>query len=826
MAKANINSVRPYMGVNLLEDPSLLKEDEAVRTENLCYLPSGEFGKRLGIGPTTIRTVDGGVANNLLIPSFERAGVDAIFTTTTMSGVTEDGRQTVLVVGGGVSLGGLTAAVATPRRPMLVEVGDLVFVALGGALTQNKIVTRPFIGSDGIAVTNFSFAGTGNSELYPGVIIPYRQRVAYFNFGSGFENFGVMSDNRNLATSVNQNFETVGNSAKSTRSFIVGSRGGDRIVGGTEIALAEVGTPNSSALLVLREYSAYLLTGELAQTTDAGSYFGDLEVNRINIDCGCASNETITNTPYGVFWAGHDDVWFLQEGRTPIAVGTKIRPALTASPAADRWQWFAAYHDGIYRLAIQSPNGVDLEQWWLDLRNGVPRNFREARWFGPMTYKWQRLQDSAGQTGCFTMAPERRANRPSALYTVLPVTAPSFGGDPTQNCGLVQYDTTAGHDRSLQVTQGVPIFAGGLVRTGGNLVTATFDALNPHGFETGDIVNLDNLNLANIEGNFPAGQFVITRISDLVFTYVNIGANVTSGITHSFRKEGVSSFATVADASIQTMLISRELDFGDPMIDKLVTGVEINAFASVSAIVQPNVLLNGGDSTVPLNGNAVSDVPGEILANSRFRLDIDLLDATSLTTRKQSIGLFPPSTSRPVGSKLQLKLNDLPGYVVTEEMTTLKFFTGNRLVGPFTTRTATFTPQCFTDIRLFLNYVIAQCTAAVPGSNWAFHQLASENSRQVLLYPTSDTEVTFIFGNTGFLTSGVLMTLTDAEDLSNRLWGAMLGYNTLTDRPYDPGTLGGFNPIPTDYAVAWRSSAQINYGGIFLRVQPQRRRPK
>ena len=88
-------------------------------------------------------------------------------------------------------------------------------------------------------------------------------------------------------------------------------------------------------------------------------------------------------------------MWLFPQGQgIPFRVGSYIRAVLKETPAAQRYLWHAAYHDGFYRLAVISPgqgpndNSPCGEQWWLDLRDGPPRPHEEARWYGPMIYKF------------------------------------------------------------------------------------------------------------------------------------------------------------------------------------------------------------------------------------------------------------------------------------------------------------------------------------------------------------------------------------------------------------------------------------------------------
>lgn len=88
---------------------------------------------------------------------------------------------------------------------------------------------------------------------------------------------------------------------------------------------------------------------------------------------------------------------------------------------------------------------------------------------------------------------------------------------------------------SEQYTTGVSVFSnvGGLVRTGGNLVTVTTSA--PHGLTVSSIFTYV---LAPGEANFPAGNKTITITGASTFTYSEAGSNVASTAAESFTPIG------------------------------------------------------------------------------------------------------------------------------------------------------------------------------------------------------------------------------------------------------------------------------------------------
>lgn len=245
-------------------------------------------------------------------------------------------------------------------------------------------------GGGAVTITDFAFQGAGNEALRPAVAGIYRERFFYGNFGLGFESAFTFADPFQ-PTLIAPNALAING-----RYGLLNPNDGDRIVAGVE-TLQTGSAAVSSAFLVLKEFSAFLLTGEpeLADGTATGNPL--LVTNRMPVNCGCSSPATVCYTPYGIIWAGPDDVWFFPEGQIPFRVGTKIRPILQQSPANVRYRWHAVYHDGFYKLAVHSAgqgptdDSPCLEQWWMDLRSGPPQGgpdaWRMAHWFGPQMHK-------------------------------------------------------------------------------------------------------------------------------------------------------------------------------------------------------------------------------------------------------------------------------------------------------------------------------------------------------------------------------------------------------------------------------------------------------
>jgi len=384
-------------GVNLLDDPRRIRDDELVRAKNLVPYTKGMLRKRPGKAPVLAGArLNGAPAIAGFLSPF--AGHDLIVVQ--HAGANRGDLWFQEFTGtAGTSQNKIYENVIGDRAPVSFYYNGTLYILWGSDTaghTGVKFTAPDFPVTSATADSfKFSFNGTNNS-FSPGAACIYRNRVVYGNFGRGYEHYLVFSDPFDPLT--------IGNDVRAAngRSFAVGPADGDRIVALIEITQSEVGSPAQAALLVLKEFSAYIITGEPNLTTDTGDMLEDLSVSRISYDCGCSAASTVVNTPYGLFWASWDDVWFFARGSLPVRVGSKIRPALANTPKSMRHGWQAAYFNGFYRLAIFSAGqgpawstfptytqsiGTLGEQWWLDLRDGPPSNYQEARWWGPQIFQ-------------------------------------------------------------------------------------------------------------------------------------------------------------------------------------------------------------------------------------------------------------------------------------------------------------------------------------------------------------------------------------------------------------------------------------------------------
>lgn len=286
----------------------------------------------------------------------------------------------------------------------------------------------------------------------PKVVGTYRRRAVWANFGTGYENVFVLSDPA-------KPFTLPASPLDSAFTFRLGAMAGDEIVAVAEVTQSVVGSPTASVLLILGRHTAFIMTGEPEVSTATSGYTGDAVINQIQQKCGCASPETLVKTPYGWIWASDDDVWKFDYGSMPMRIGSKIRPALQVSNPPKRWCWHAEYsqEDGSYRLAIIGEGQVTSDdvlpcqdQWWLDLRDGMPQSPEQARWWGPQRYVMQETEgDTPIHAGTFIMAADRRAAHDEALYALHVGNHPIYAGNVGYtNIVIVDLNASEGWDNA------------------------------------------------------------------------------------------------------------------------------------------------------------------------------------------------------------------------------------------------------------------------------------------------------------------------------------------------------------------------------------------
>lgn len=427
-------------GVNLFNKPRDIQDSEVVRAKNLVPVIPGRLRTRgASVVQGTVLLVTNGYPIGLhFLPISSPARLIIYTRGSELGGVTQMAAYNGFDSGES-AIASASFGVVTRFSPASIAYGGKVYAFGGfGSSVIGKILEQDIGGP--VHISNFTFSTAGNENLRPCFVGIYRDRFIYANFGPGNESTLVFADPYN-PRAIEANILT----AIDGDRIPVNPDDGDRIVGGIEILQTGASVATNS-YLVLKEYSAYLLSGEPLESDGGGT--DSIEINRMPINCGCSSPDTIVTTPYGILWTGPDDVWFFPEGQLPYRLGTKIRPILQQTPTNVRYRWHAAYHNGFYKLAVHSagagPGDDDRcgEQWWLDLRAGPPPPgpdaWRQAIWWGPQIFNFAQGAPVVGAYGTRCMAVDTNPGSDRQLYGA------ESTGDATGY--VMSFDSTSSHD--------------------------------------------------------------------------------------------------------------------------------------------------------------------------------------------------------------------------------------------------------------------------------------------------------------------------------------------------------------------------------------------
>lgn len=444
-------------GVNRLQDPLRIQDDEVVSAQNIFPDQSGKPQKRRGAKfAGAIHASSGLLPLNLLFSGVDHARLGWVHLDTGTGdayfGIKED------VVPAAHT--GLSIKVASGRRPQLVNFQGRQYCLHGecpfGAPSRPPLYAAYYdTVTLALKVEGVAWEGTGNDDNPPRVAAQYRGRMVYADFSGSWSAPSNETRWRNhLLLSDFESPLTIGDNALTTRAFDLAAYfGSDRIVVAHEVPLTGGGDPTSTALYIGSATKGILMTGEPLQTGEVGDYAGDTAFVPLPRGCGCVSAETMVDTPWGVIWASADDVWLWVAGKTPVRVGTKIRPALTSGLRSEQYRWFATYHpDGWYKLSIvganqgPSENGPCSEEWWLDLRGDIPTSAREAVWWGPMVYRIAVAESTDPAQGHYICATEDR--EAAAAYTFSLISSVYYASGPAALC-LVNMEAEQGYDSCL-----------------------------------------------------------------------------------------------------------------------------------------------------------------------------------------------------------------------------------------------------------------------------------------------------------------------------------------------------------------------------------------
>lgn len=428
-------------GVNRLMDPRRIGDAEAVTLRDMVPTRSGILARRPAL--TQVQEVVAGISTNRPVAvrrAVNPAGPDWVFLRKTG---TNASRLYAKRADGAINVTQDWAFTGvSPKRPAFADFNGRLYVFPGWDVVTNPgsaIVQGRFIDNTN-AIQTMTFAGSGNANWAPRIALVSRDRFWFWNLGENHTNRMVVSEDSDPTTVGDNTLLANG------RAFLVGDDGSGDGIALVEVMLTAVGAPAQAAILALCQYSAFLITGEpatIASGVTGTDILGDLDVKKLPVNCGCAAKETVVRTPVGLLWAGYDDVWLMVGNQVPIRVGTKIRAQLQANDGDMAANMFAGYRNGFYYLSMFSEasasEGND-ETWMLDLREGAPQDWSQARWYGPMKFRTGRDADytqKENATAIFNMFEDPRASEQPRLYGL----ELGYSTDRTQSAIVeVEYD--------------------------------------------------------------------------------------------------------------------------------------------------------------------------------------------------------------------------------------------------------------------------------------------------------------------------------------------------------------------------------------------------
>lgn len=495
------------------------------------------------------------------------------------------------------------------------------------------------------------FEGSGNANLSPNLVASYKGRAVYGRFGEDAEGASTI-----IFSDIDEPL-IVGTNALTDRNLIIGDTG-DKLTAIREVLNNNGGTPAQSTLLLLKEFSAHMIVAEPNESDDVDDPRGALELNKLSSSAGCISHATLQYTPYGLIWAGPDDVWLLPFGAIPIPIGKKIRPLLKNQPSGTAFRCHAAYANGFYRLALYSAGqdaGLDMplgEQWWLDLRNGPPSNWQDAKWVGPMVFApalghltnpVARSTENVDSGTCF-MAVDQR-NGSGKLYGVqrgIWSVNSSTGYMPT----LVEYDGLDQRDIATMYRSGLTPWQPLTTYTVGSEVVV---------WET------------------PTAQYLV--VEPIIFKVSAIGSGISGAVTPTWPSGGTVVDAgvtwnrigkcavpsSVRGSEILTKVATREYDFGSRMVEKILFGGEVGVLLSAAEQLMFTQLVDGGREVDEI-GKVVDPTVSAGLGSGELDSSLALL-AEGASTK----AFWTDEDTRVNGKSVQYSLEEVPGIALPSD---------------------------------------------------------------------------------------------------------------------------------------------------------------
>lgn len=643
-------------GVNQLEDPQAIKDNQVVESVNSYPTLNGTLDKRepvqaagsvvddgvLAIKPVTLFVPDKvlgidfilhGCYNSVAQGEF----ISAIQLNATVKRLVPDGKSVFFNLANN-SLAGPVKFVNYKSRVIAVVEGVEGFYQLG--IKPDGTLYWTHVSFVWPATTAGVVAAQVQSTLVkPSCVAVYRGRLVF-----SYKNWLIFGD-RDAETGWENvdsapTWARVGDDVLSVngRHLDLAAIQGEDIIAMKEISLSATGNPMESALLVRTNRSTVICTGAPAQTTDsefdtAAGYIGDFQASKVNFDCGIVGKNAECSTPYGIVWAADDEVW-LMNGNAPVAIGTAIRPILRNTPPNLRSYWSMAYANGFVFLAIateasSTERDLRIQHWRLDLRK-----MQDAGpcWFGPQDYETLPDTAAAGDLNGTGMA--------------CSIVSKKFAGENDLVYGAVQ---ARGITTATKPTTFIVTFNQG---QGGD-DTPFFQALTARVWSAADnaagtVIPLGDLvrpSIFKANGRLYVATAVTTGIpsaAEPVWPVVNGGTVVDGGVSwteivnDTYFNRLPSYYGSDYNRKFLMSVRFKDLHFNQPNRDKLVRRGDLNAYSSHKSLVQLQMIMNQGAWSRYLG-------PSPIGGQSRANNDLGLLilDSSQLAYEYQSRALFP-----------------------------------------------------------------------------------------------------------------------------------------------------------------------------------------
>jgi hypothetical protein len=694
------------LGVNLLDDPTELEAEELCKAGNLWPAANGNLGKRpaMRFAQPVLGQLGMSIAEDPLLTYNYNAplelyqivgiedfrfsptpGVDVVFVTVGANGGrTLWAKQTDT----DVLLG---KALTAPGPVQLFNFLDVTYCMTGSEVWMVKpgsgtswAGTLPFViaqwtpqdtMADGLPAPI-----NANSSLQPRFMDALGDRLVLANLGPGYENSIIFGDPFMVATGQEIDARYSFPPAVLATNGLhvpIGQSDEGPITGIVVGANAPEDYAKQKAVYVFKANAMWTVTGEAPNSLDS-SDSGSLDAIRSNLAVGCASHRTIVRTPYGLIWAGLDDVWFMPFGNEPYPIGTKIRPALERQSPQLRYRWHASYFDGAYRLAIfaegQGPTEYDAceEQWWLDLRKGPPSNFKEARWYGP-----QKFIPSNAPAGTFAMQVHPTDKKGYALH---PATL-TYSASPqavSHMLTLVTMDGRSPYDTTFRQLDARP-WAQAETYGVGDVVVPVYNAAAhqmPLAFVCVE---------AGLSGTVePTWDDYFGAMSNTALDLVTDGSAVWCPLEKSLAWSAVSNYEPLnwqTDNEVLMDLMTKEWVEPGVEYEKLISSAYLTFWASQW------LWLNYSFGMDPENDVKVLDGAANLQ-----RLDSDIFDPTgsqpTTLIREWDARQLPPDPSvRSRANSFQLRVKDVAGIYIEAQFTTLTFYQYQLVGGSYAQKT-------------------------------------------------------------------------------------------------------------------------------------------